>query len=151
MQIISHSLADTKKAATEVLLVLKRYKVGGAKAIVVGLKGDLGSGKTTFSQSIAEVLGVIEQVTSPTFVIEKIYTAKDSDFKKFVHIDAYRLEDGHELNVLDFKRLIEDEQNLIFIEWPERVADILPLDTFYISFTFVDENTRMISYEDSIK
>lgn len=144
MEIISRSLADTVVEAQKVLELLKQKSVD--KAVVVGLSGDLGSGKTTFSQSVADILGVTETVTSPTFVIEKVYHTKDTVFPQFVHIDAYRLDMSRELEVLGFKDLLSKKGTLIFIEWPEKVSDILPLDMHMLNFKFVDENTRTISY-----
>src|ERR1700679_1259702 len=97
-------------------------------ATVVTLSGDLGTGKTTFTQAVAKALGVGEDVTSPTFVIEKIYQLKGQKFDRLIHIDAYRLENEHELKVLGFEELLEDPKNLILLEWPERVAELIPAD-----------------------
>lgn len=144
MEIISRSVADTVVEAQKILELLKQKSVD--KAVVVGLSGDLGSGKTTFSQSVANILGVTETVTSPTFVIEKVYHTKDTVFPQFVHIDAYRLDTSRELEVLGFKDLLSKRGTLVFIEWPEKVADILPLDIYMLNFKFIDENTRTISY-----
>ncbi len=127
-------------------------------AIVFGLKGDLGSGKTTFTQRFCGYFDIKEEVTSPTFVIQKAYhvgqpvdlgAGKIKDFggiSKIYHIDAYRLEIPQELEVLGFKRILEDKDAIIVIEWPEKVADLLPSDTKYIDFTFIDENTRAVEY-----
>lgn len=147
MEILSHSLDDTHKEASEVLSLLKEKAQGVDKAVVVGLSGDLGSGKTTFSQQMAKILGVVDTVTSPTFIIEKVYHTKDTIFPQFVHIDAYRLDEAKELEVLGFKELLAKKGTLIFLEWPERVNDILPADTPIITFKFIDEQTRMISYD----
>lgn len=118
------------------------------KATVVGLSGDLGSGKTTFSQAVARLLGVNEIVTSPTFVIEKIYKTNNSVFDTFVHIDAYRLESASELENLGFYDLIRSPKTLVFIEWPEKVSAILPASLINIKFEFVDENTRKVLCEN---
>ncbi len=139
---ISHSLSDTQKIAEDFLNKLE----AGDKAVVVGLSGDLGSGKTTFSQFTAQILGVKEIVTSPTFVIEKVYHTKNTAFPQFIHIDAYRLDEAKELEVLGFEDLLKQKGTLIFIEWPERVEQILPFDTIYIKFKFIDETTREIEY-----
>lgn len=117
---------------------------------VIGLSGDLGTGKTTFSKFVARELGVQETVTSPTFGIQrqyKITNPKFSDlFKEFVHIDAYRIEDIKETKPLRFIELFQRPNTLIFIEWPEKIAEILPKDTIVLSFESIDENTRKISY-----
>jgi len=116
-------------------------------AFVVGLQGDLGSGKTTFTKSVASVFGVEGVVTSPTFVIEKIYKLpKNNQFSNMIHIDAYRLDKPEELLSLGWEYLISDSNNIIFIEWPERVKEILPEDICTMSFSFIDENTREVEY-----
>lgn len=115
-------------------------------ATIVGLQGDLGAGKTTFVQAVAGVLGVDEHVTSPTFVIEKVYALDHAVFRHLVHIDAYRLESGEELRTLGWKQMSADPGNLILLEWPERVGDLLPDQTPVITFTFIDEHTREIHF-----
>lgn len=119
------------------------------KATVIGLTGDLGSGKTTFVQGVARALGVTESVTSPTFVIEKIYPLKNQPFKKLVHIDAYRLKNAHELEVLGWRELLGDPSNLIFIEWPENVPDTLPKNAPTLTLHVIDEHARRIEYPES--
>ena len=95
-------------------------------ATVVTLSGDLGAGKTTFVQGVAKALGVEETVTSPTFVLEKIYELRERSYKRLIHIDACRLENAHELQALGWREILSDPSNLILLEWPERVADIIP-------------------------
>ncbi len=123
-------------------------KSDGAEIIL--LEGDLGSGKTTFTQQIAKIFEIEDYVTSPTFVIQKRYKINNSHnlgFENLVHIDAYRLESGEELLNLDWKENILNSKNIIFIEWPERVRDILLKNTKKIYFKFIDENKREISYD----
>jgi tRNA threonylcarbamoyladenosine biosynthesis protein TsaE len=115
-------------------------------ATIVGLRGDLGAGKTTFVQAVADVLGVDEHVTSPTFVIEKVYALDHPTFRRLIHIDAYRLTSGEELRALGWEQMSADPGNLILLEWPERVADALPEETPIIKFTFIDEHTREIHF-----
>ncbi len=192
MKIISKSVEETAEIAKG---FIEKLSLGVSdKAIVVGLYGDLGSGKTTFTQAVAKLLNINEYVTSPTFVIQKRYpilntkldknieygisnvdkekikndskdqhstfnirpnflTSKASvengnapvvSYSSFIHIDAYRLDSGKELLALDFERDLNDSRNLIFIEWPERVADILPENHLKINFKFVGENEREI-------
>ncbi len=114
------------------------------EASIVGLYGDLGSGKTTFTKSIAKFLGIKEDITSPTFVIEKIYNIEHPNFKRMIHIDAYRLEDPKELLALEWEHIAKDPHNLILIEWPEKVREILPENHLKVFFKFISENEREI-------
>ena len=104
------------------------------RATLVTLSGELGAGKTTFVQTVASSLGIIEDVTSPTFVIEKVYALQDQTFERLIHIDAYRLHEVHELEVLGWKELIADPGNLIMLEWPEKVAPIIPEHALRLRF-----------------
>lgn len=118
-------------------------------ATVVALSGDLGAGKTTFAQAIARALGVEETVTSPTFVIEKIYELEGKKWQHLIHIDAYRLKDPHELEVLGWNEIIADPSNLILIEWPENIATIMPGDVNSVSLNGAGEAREIIyGYEE---
>lgn len=142
MKVLSKSLEDTEKIAKDFLekLALSSFE----EATVIGLYGDLGSGKTTFTQAIAKILGIKEDITSPTFVIEKIYSLENSFYHNLIHIDAYRLESTKEMNALGWENISKNPHNIIFIEWPERVLDILPERHLKINFKFVSENEREI-------
>ncbi len=141
--IISKSLEETQKLAHDWLASLP---VPTDEATIVGLYGNLGSGKTAFTQAVARELGITEPITSPTFVIEKLYETKKEVFKRLIHIDAYRLEAGRELQVLDFEKLVDNPHNLIIIEWPENVKEILPENHIRIYCEFVDEGTRRFGF-----
>ncbi|MBU6426647.1 tRNA (adenosine(37)-N6)-threonylcarbamoyltransferase complex ATPase subunit type 1 TsaE [Patescibacteria group bacterium] len=147
---ISHSPEQTREIARHCLTVIS-FEKSADEATVVGLSGHLGSGKTAFAQAVAAELGVVEQVTSPTFVIMKLYDPKIGPWKKLVHIDAYRLEEGRELAVLGFEDIVADEGNLILIEWMEKVKEILPNNTRLIEFEAVGENDRSIHMSDMHK
>ncbi|MCX6787906.1 MAG: tRNA (adenosine(37)-N6)-threonylcarbamoyltransferase complex ATPase subunit type 1 TsaE [Candidatus Kaiserbacteria bacterium] len=122
-------------------------------ATLITLSGELGAGKTAFTKAVARALGVEEIVTSPTFVLEKIYLlsrelgSSTSKFARLVHIDAYRLEKGGDLAPLGFDELMRDEGNLILLEWPEKVADALPTPFKKLSFVAHTDGSRTISYE----
>lgn len=117
-------------------------------ATLVTLSGELGAGKTAFTQAVARSLGVVETVTSPTFVLEKIYLLPEGErFKRLVHIDAYRLEKGTDLAPLGFDELMRDSGNLMLLEWPEKVSDALPAPTASISFIVNSDESRVISYD----
>ncbi|OGI88050.1 tRNA (adenosine(37)-N6)-threonylcarbamoyltransferase complex ATPase subunit type 1 TsaE [Candidatus Nomurabacteria bacterium RIFCSPLOWO2_01_FULL_33_24] len=121
------------------------------KATIVGLYGNLGSGKTAFVKKVAEVLGIKEHVISPTFVIFKNYKLNKSRFQKLVHIDAYRLEDEEALNKLDFSKIIEDQNNLVLVEWANQVVSALPKDHLRINFEYINDQTRNIKVDDRIE
>ncbi len=146
--VISKSLADTETFAREWLGHLDTSR---ESAVIVGLYGNLGAGKTAFTQAVAREMGIKETVTSPTFVIEKIYETTHFHFARLIHIDAYRLESGRELQVLNFESLVENKNNLIIIEWPENVKEILPEDHVKIQCEFVDETTRKFILDFMIK
>lgn len=145
---ISKSPNDTSRFAQEfVENLLKRGDNCGKLATIVALKGDLGSGKTTFVKAVAEALGVQKTVTSPTFVLEKIYKINGFGiFTRLIHIDAYRLLNGAELLSLGWKKIISNPRHIIFIEWPERVAEVLPDGARTMRFKFIDEMTRKITF-----
>ena len=117
------------------------------RATVVTLSGDLGSGKTTFAKALARTFGIEEDVTSPTYVIEKIYIPTKGLFSRLIHIDAYRLKDKHDLDVLGWYELLQAPGNLILLEWPEKVEGAIPSDAIRVSLEFVDEHTRAIKYD----
>ncbi len=134
-------------------LVMEKATKNAAKndhAAVVALHGNLGSGKTTFTKQLAKHLGITETVTSPTFIIQKRFEINGDDnrpFKKLIHIDTYRIDLQDELVRLGWNEDLNDPQNLISLEWPENVPDILPADTIHIYFEFINETTRKISLE----
>jgi tRNA threonylcarbamoyladenosine biosynthesis protein TsaE len=141
MNYTTHTLEENQKVAQDFISSLIPFS---DQATIVGLFGNLGAGKTTFTQAVAKLLGVTEHVTSPTFILEKIYTINFKGFEKLIHIDAYRLDSGKDLLNLGWKEIADNPKNLILIEWPERIADILPPNIRKLSFTFVDETTREI-------
>jgi tRNA threonylcarbamoyladenosine biosynthesis protein TsaE len=154
MKYLSHSLAETNQIALDFLAKISQIK--NEQALVVALFGDLGSGKTTFTQALGKNLGVQEVITSPTFVIEKRYEINQGQafgvpkawpWLKLIHIDAYRLDSAQEILNLNFREDIADKDNLILIEWPERVDTALPEDILKINFTFINETEREIEFE----
>lgn len=127
-------------------------------ATVVTLRGELGAGKTAFVKGVARALGVTEHVTSPTFVIMKIYPIRDAvrsneagpqsgHFKRLVHIDAYRLKGAHHLKVLGWEELLREPATLICIEWPEQAQGAIPPHAIKISLRYTGDDEREINYE----
>jgi tRNA threonylcarbamoyladenosine biosynthesis protein TsaE len=140
MKHISKSVVETAAIAQSVLTSLRQKK----QATVLALYGDLGSGKTTFTQELGKLLGIEGSMQSPTFVIMKKYQLSDKNYKQFYHIDAYRLGKPEELSRLGWEEIVSSPENLIAIEWAERAEDLLPKDCVRIHFKFIDETAREI-------
>jgi tRNA threonylcarbamoyladenosine biosynthesis protein TsaE len=120
-------------------------------ATVIALSGDLGAGKTTFTQVLAKLLGVENTVQSPTFVVMKRYETKHQLFKNLIHIDAYRLSGGNELELLGFGEWKNNPENIIVIEWPELVADkVTPTEHLRFEHTN-QENVREIKHKRNLR
>jgi len=131
------NLKEFKAVAKKFINTIIKHGPKKSEATIVGLYGDLGAGKTTFTQEVAKSLGIKGKVVSPTFVIMKSY-------KLFIHIDAYRLKNEKELEKLGWKDLISNPKNLIFIEWPENVHKILPKEHICVCLEHVSPYRRGI-------
>lgn len=116
---------DIEKLADSLIGKLSKLKNKGAT--VVALSGELGAGKTTLTKEIGRLLGIEAVMVSPTFVIMKKYklTEKKYSWKNLIHIDAYRLEGSIELMKLGWEEIRADKENLIIVEWPEKVPECL--------------------------
>lgn len=122
------------------------------KAVALALRGDLGGGKTTFLQGFARGMGIKEKVLSPTFVILKKFTIQQKGrssilaYKYFYHIDCYRLKEEKDILGLGIKDILKNPENVVAIEWPEKIKKILPKALVKINFKFIDKNKREISF-----
>ena len=132
---ITNSPEETQKIAKEMAKTLK-----GGEVFV--LTGDLGAGKTTFIQGVAKGLGVEQNLTSPTFVLMKIYNTKNN--LKLVHLDCYRINSAAALSDLGLDEIFEDKKNITVIEWGERVEDVLPENVVRLKYEYVGEGKRFI-------
>lgn len=126
-------LANTTEAST-------------TSASVLGLVGDLGVGKTAFTQLLARELGVSETVTSPTYLIMRSYATTHPGFDTLVHIDAYRIESLDELAPLRLAEVLAEPRTLVCIEWADRIKEALPSATRYFDFTLHPDGTRTIVF-----
>jgi len=99
---------------------------------VICLEGNLGAGKTTIIQGIAQGWGALDQVSSPTYVIVNEYGRPDG--QTLFHVDAYRLNNTLEAEFLDFDRMLS--QGSVVIEWAERIKDALPVEHLWISLAY---------------
>lgn len=130
---ITSSPEETQKVAQEFAKEISKKK----SVIVIGLKGELGGGKTTFVQALAKALGIKEKILSPTFVIFK-------KFGNFYHFDCYRIKNSKEILELGFKEIISNPNNIVVIEWADNIKKILPPNTIWINFKFINTTTRKI-------
>ena len=131
---------ETKEIGIELSKILKPQK----GALVFGLKGDLGAGKTTFLQGFAKGLGIKGKITSPTFVIMNRFPTKKGKFTNFYHLDCYRIEDAKEMKNLGFEEIINNEKNIVCIEWPEKIKKVLPKNINMIKFNILEGDKRKI-------
>ena len=146
MQYVTRSAEGTEMMAQEFIEYLKSRAGMQGTATIVGLSGELGAGKTTFMKGVARSFNLDAHITSPTFVIQKLYELEDEQFDRLIHIDAYRLEGGEELAPLGWYEMLSDPKNIIFVEWPEKVFDAMPMRAEMIHFQVLDTNERGITY-----
>jgi tRNA threonylcarbamoyladenosine biosynthesis protein TsaE len=128
------------KTLAEEIIKLENRK----KALVLGLRGDLGGGKTTFMQGFAKGLKIRDKVLSPTFLIMRKFKVNNSGFDFLYHFDCYRCLSEKEVINMDFKKIIDDPKNIVVIEWAEKIKSLLPKTTLWIDFDFIDCNKRKI-------
>lgn len=140
MKYTTHNDTETKAVAAELALSLE----GGE---VITLSGDLGAGKTTFAQGLAEALGVKEVANSPTFAIMKVYQFKNKNITSLCHIDAYRLEKPEELINIGFDDYQGHPQVITIIEWPEKVPGAITKNAIKVTIGHLGENVREIEIE----
>jgi tRNA threonylcarbamoyladenosine biosynthesis protein TsaE len=140
-------------------------------ANTLALHGDLGAGKTTLVSAIAKELGVVESIISPTFIVYRVYEVPDGrplrsqkiegrqdpvtneqqskelnfSWKKLVHIDAYRLEGEVDAKKIRLDELFADPANLVCIEWPENVGEVLSKNALHATIAYTGEHERSIT------
>jgi tRNA threonylcarbamoyladenosine biosynthesis protein TsaE len=144
----THSAKETQRIARLFARELANAAISAKGALVVALEGDLGGGKTTFAQGFANGLGIRENVLSPTFVILKSYKLRIPGYTLFCHIDAYRLKNARELQILGWEDILQDVKAIILVEWADRVRAALPQGCIRIAFEFLNENERRITMQN---
>ena len=134
---IVKNLKETKRLAKMFAKTLS----GGQ---VILFDGDLGAGKTTFTQFCFKFLGVKEPVTSPTFTLLREYETKKL---KLYHFDMYRISDYNEVNEIGFTDYLFNENGIVLIEWFEKVLPVLKGDFIKITINKIDEDKREFIFE----
>lgn len=133
-EFISRSPEQTKRIGARLGSQLK-------KGDLICLYGELGAGKTTFIQGLVQGWGCGDLVTSPTFVLVNQYRRPDG--AEIHHLDAYRLVNEKEAEVLDLDGLMD--QGILLVEWPERIKKALPGEHLLIEMHWIaDEQRRMV-------
>jgi tRNA threonylcarbamoyladenosine biosynthesis protein TsaE len=143
----SHTMDFFSRSPEQTRRIGKR--LGGALQTgdVICLQGDLGAGKTTFVQGIAQGWGSLDTVTSPTFILVNEYRRNDPD--RLFHLDAYRLDSTPEAEQLDLESMLAD--GALLVEWPERMAALIPHHRLWIQFEHVDVEEREMKFKASGK
>lgn len=123
----------------------KKLGVDFAKKVHLGdvltFYGNLGSGKTTFIQGLAQGLNIKRRIISPTFIIVRHYKLENASF---YHIDLYRTQTRHDLLGLGIDQILIEDNNITAIEWSDKLNEFLPKKRIEFHFKYVDENTREI-------
>jgi tRNA threonylcarbamoyladenosine biosynthesis protein TsaE len=152
MNVVTKNASETKKVARQFAAHVRKALVyrSAPRALIVSLEGNLGAGKTTFTQAFARALGVRERITSPTFVVLKRYAFPvrkkiGAENYWFYHIDCYRFKNFRELAQLEFTTIAKDPRALVFVEWGERVRRALPAHTLRIGFKHAGGDKRGIT------
>ena len=115
---------------------------------LITLQGDLGAGKTTLIQGILEELGAEKPYISPTFVLMKLYELKKpalTGVKRIYHVDCYRVA-AKDFENLGFFEWLNDPEGLVLVEWPERIASLLPEKRHSLALRTLEENEREITF-----
>ncbi len=116
---------------------------------VIYLYGDLGSGKTTFTKAFVEALGIDKfHVKSPTYTYIREYKLKD---RNIYHIDLYRIAELDELLFQEIEELTENPNNILIIEWADKLQTKLNAKSLDVYFKYVDENQREIKFNPKMQ
>jgi tRNA threonylcarbamoyladenosine biosynthesis protein TsaE len=108
---------------------------------VVALVGQLGSGKTTFVQGMAQGLFVKERVTSASFLLARTYRGR----MPLHHLDAYRISTPEELAEVGLLELLPPEEGVTVVEWADRIGDLIPPGSIWVHFEHLDGDRRRIT------
>ena len=159
---------ETQKIAADIARKIVKSKPQ-KHACVFALEGELGAGKTTFIQGFAKALKIKQKITSPTFVLMRHYKLRTGNpekasgvkprgghatlrgplgftgWKLLIHIDAFRLKNWHDLISLGIKDIFANPENIVLIEWAERVRPILPQKRTRIHIDHLEKNARKIT------
>src|SRR5574344_2098262 len=134
------------KSVDETWAVAREFAAGLKPGDVVALEGDLGAGKTTFTQGLGRALGVKRPVTSPTFCL-----VVEHPTEKFllVHMDLYRLHQPDDVLTIGWEDYLA-RGAVVIVEWPDRAGDLIPADAWHVHFSLgATSEARTIAFHKS--
>jgi tRNA threonylcarbamoyladenosine biosynthesis protein TsaE len=134
--LLSHSPEETRSVGKRLGALLR-------PGDVVCLQGELGAGKTTFTQGLAEGWGSLDAVSSPTFIIVNVYRRENGD--QLYHLDTYRLDSAPEAEELDIDTMLM--HGPLIVEWPERMQSVLPTERLWIKLDYLNDDERQFSFD----
>ncbi len=129
---LTYGIADLIKAS--------QFILENSKSNLLLISGNVGAGKTTLIKNYCKLIGVSENVSSPTYNLINEY---DSEEGLVVHMDLYRLKNVEELNNLGVTEYFNNRQ--VIIEWPEIIIDEISTNYTHINISYFDDNTRIIN------
>ena len=132
----------TTKSKKETILLGQKIATKLQGGEVVALIGELGAGKTTLIKGIAKGLGVKKIITSPTFVLMKIYNVKNKAIKKIIHIDCYRLKQPSDILAIGANEYFKRKDSIVLIEWADKIKKILPEKIITCKISLIKEDQR---------
>lgn len=137
-QYISRSAVETKEIAASLSQEVTQGRI-------ISLSGNLGAGKTVFVQGFAQGLGIKEKIISPTFVLIRQHKTPKAGIILY-HIDLYRIENSEDFKLIGLEEILSNPNNIILIEWAEKIDNLLPKNTLKIKIEKrEDNNARLIS------
>lgn len=140
IKIITNNSRETKFIAKEIGKLFLNYI--NNKSVILTFEGGLGAGKTTFIQGLAKGLGIKEKILSPSFVLMRSFKIS-KNLGNFYHLDCYRLDNYKELRTIGLKDIFKGN-NVVAIEWANKVKRILPKNYLKIKLKWLDKNKREI-------
>lgn len=142
------NISQTLDLAPEVLRLAQERAQN--QAAVVALVGDLGGGKTSFVQGAARALGLKTAIVSPTFILMQSYplAGKEYPWSTLFHLDSYRAKTAQDFIYLGLPEALRDPSHIVFIEWAERIKEIVPAWAIWMYFFWQDEKRRKIIISD---
>ena len=131
----SHTIEFFSRSPEQTRRIGMRFGSEIKASDVICLQGNLGAGKTTFVQGLAQGWGSLDSVSSPTFILVNVYRRANGD--QLFHLDTYRLESVPEAEELDLDSMLAE--GALIIEWPERLDNLIPKERLWINFDHMAE------------